>query len=193
MAQIRWSYRQRLFMAQTLLFVIADRILRPCIAQEWGEYSPSARYRGDGCASSPLQISDPACQWDARYAPRQSQAPLSLPDEPLPGPSPVSCVVARLWCRRSPADVQPLFQLFIGFSATGSTVLLPDRAAPSPAPVAGWLRGLRRYDEPGPVPDGKVHPEWPGASRHSWHHWYRATGCWLILTGWVVCVRLQPE
>lgn len=23
---------------------------------------PSARYRGDGCASSPLQISDPACQ-----------------------------------------------------------------------------------------------------------------------------------
>ncbi len=45
---------------------------------------PSARHRGDGCASSPSLISDPVCQSDARHAPRQYSAPLSRPDEQLP-------------------------------------------------------------------------------------------------------------
>lgn len=58
---------------------------------------PSARHRGDSCASSPSRISDPACQSDVRYALRQYSVPLSPPDEPLPGPSPVSCEVVHLW------------------------------------------------------------------------------------------------
>lgn len=97
----------------------AGSLPAPRHSAESGEsIRPSARHRGDGCASSPSRISDPVCR-DARHASRKCSAPLSQPGERLPGQSPALCAVVRLWCQRSPTDVQPLFPaVYPRFSAT---------------------------------------------------------------------------
>ncbi len=146
--------------------------LRPC--SSYSGSHPAPRHSAGSGESIPPQpgiaemvVPVVHCRFQIRLSMRCPLRSPAIPSasftawQPLPGPSPVSCVVARLWCRRHRQTFSPFFQLFIpGFQRLAHCTASWPRS-PITRASCRLAGGLRRYDEPGPVPDGKVHPEGP--------------------------------